>query len=93
MAGQSAAKGAARESSQDARITQLEQEQQGAGTTRQPASAGQVQPSAQQPTEAAAPSTADARIEQLSRLGELHKAGVLTDAEFEAEKQKVLRGE
>ncbi|HEX6680393.1 MAG TPA: SHOCT domain-containing protein [Gaiellaceae bacterium] len=33
---------------------------------------------------------ADGAIEQLQKLGELHEQGVLTDAEFEAQKQKVL---
>ena len=31
-------------------------------------------------------------IEQLKQLGELHNQGVLTDAEFEVQKQKVLQG-
>lgn len=31
-------------------------------------------------------------IEQLKQLGELHEQGVLTDAEFEVQKQKVLQG-
>ena len=31
-------------------------------------------------------------IEQLKQLGELHEKGVLTDAEFEVQKQKVLQG-
>ena len=30
-------------------------------------------------------------IEQLKQLGELHKDGVLTDAEFEEQKQKLLQ--
>ena len=33
-----------------------------------------------------------ASIEQLKQLGELHEQGVLTDAEFEVQKQKVLQG-
>jgi Short C-terminal domain len=31
-------------------------------------------------------------IEQLQKLGQLHDQGVLTDAEFEVQKQKVLQG-
>lgn len=32
------------------------------------------------------------RIEQLRQLGELRQAGVLTDAEFEAEKARIMQG-
>jgi hypothetical protein len=39
----------------------------------------------------AAPSTDD-RLAQLKQLGELRDAGVLTDAEFEAQKGKILYG-
>ena len=39
----------------------------------------------------AAPSTADT-IEQLTKLGELKAAGILTDAEFEAQKAKIIAG-
>ncbi len=31
-------------------------------------------------------------LEQLSKLGELREQGVLTDAEFEVQKQKLLQG-
>lgn len=34
----------------------------------------------------------DARLERLERLAKLHEAGVLTDAELEAEKRRVLGG-
>jgi Short C-terminal domain len=40
---------------------------------------------------AAAPSTDD-KLEQLKELGELKASGVLTDAEFEAQKAKILAG-
>jgi hypothetical protein len=39
---------------------------------------------------AAAP--ADDKFDQLQKLGELRAAGVLTDAEFEAQKAKILAG-
>lgn len=44
--------------------------------------------------EAAAPAAAPAAdpLEQLKQLGELHTQGVLTDAEFEAQKAKILAG-
>ncbi len=45
----------------------------------------------QAPPAAAAPSTED-KLEQLKQLGELKTAGVLTDAEFEAQKAKILAG-
>ena len=46
-------------------------------------------------TQQAAPQASgmsDSSIEQLQKLGELHNQGVLTDAEFEVQKQKVLQG-
>jgi hypothetical protein len=33
----------------------------------------------------------DDRLGQLEKLGQLHTQGVLTDAEFAAEKQKILQ--
>ena len=44
----------------------------------------------QEPAPAAAPA-ADP-LEQLKQLGQLHESGVLTDAEFEAQKAKILAG-
>jgi hypothetical protein len=44
----------------------------------------------QEPAPAAAP--APDPLEQLKQLGELKAAGVLTDAEFEAQKAKILAG-
>ena len=42
---------------------------------------------------AAAPAAAPADpLEQLKKLGELKAAGILTDAEFEAQKAKILAG-
>lgn len=51
---------------------------------------GQYQEQYQAPAPAAAPA-ADP-LEQLKQLGELKAAGVLTDAEFEAQKAKILAG-
>jgi len=47
----------------------------------------------QEPVQAApaAPSQED-KLEQLQKLGELKTAGVLTEAEFEAQKAKILAG-
>jgi hypothetical protein len=50
----------------------------------------------QQPAEASAAAAPAAEapdmMEQLKQLGELHTSGVLTDAEFEAQKAKLLAG-
>ena len=48
----------------------------------------------EQPAAAAAPAAAPAAdpLEQLKQLGELKASGVLTDAEFEAQKAKILAG-
>lgn len=46
---------------------------------------------AEQPAPAAAEPAADP-LEQLKQLGELKASGVLTDAEFEAQKAKILAG-
>ena len=42
------------------------------------------------PAPAPASTTTDDRIRQLKELGELRDAGVLTDAEFEAQKARIL---
>jgi Short C-terminal domain len=45
------------------------------------------------PPPAAAPaSDTDAKLEQLTKLGELKAQGILTDAEFEAQKAAILGG-
>lgn len=48
----------------------------------------------QQPYQEPAPAAAPAPdpLEQLKQLGELKASGVLTDAEFEAQKAKILQG-
>lgn len=40
----------------------------------------------------AAPSGGGDMVERLKQLGELRDSGVLTDAEFEVQKQKILQG-
>lgn len=54
------------------------------------------QASAQEPAYAAPPPaaapTTDDKIAQLKELGELKASGVLTDAEFEAQKAEILAG-
>ena len=45
-----------------------------------------------QPAPAAAPAGGADTLDQLKELGELKACGVLTDAEFEAQKAKILAG-
>ena len=47
-------------------------------------------PAAAAPPPAAAPQ--EDPLEQLKKLGELRDAGVLTEAEFEVQKEKILQG-
>jgi membrane protease subunit (stomatin/prohibitin family) len=48
----------------------------------------------EEPVQAAAPAapSQDDKLAQLQKLGELKTAGVLTEAEFEAQKAKILAG-
>jgi hypothetical protein len=67
------------EADQDARIQQLEAQQQA--------------PVAAAPAAPAAPGVLnDAAIEQLQKLSELQKQGVLTQEEFDTQKRKLLGG-
>ena len=65
--------------------------QQGRWAAKEEAAATEAAPAPAQYQEAppAAPSTDD-KLAQLKQLGELRDAGVLTDAEFEAQKGKIL---
>ncbi len=67
---------AQQDSSQDARISDLEQSQQA--------------PQVPQQAPPADPPAGDSMLDQLSKLTELHKQGALTDAEFSAAKAKLL---
>jgi hypothetical protein len=60
----------------DARLEQLEAQQAQQAPAPAPAASGMT----------------DNTIEQLGKLGQLHEQGVLTDAEFEVQKQKLLQG-
>lgn len=53
-------------------------------------SAQQAPPQYQQSAPQGSP--ADNRLAQLKQLGQLRESGVLTDEEFEREKQKILNG-
>ena len=86
---------------QSAQIEDLQQQQAAAQPVYQqpPPPMYQQAPVYQQPPmyqppapQAPAPSggvTAE-KMEQLKQLGQLHESGILTDAEFDAEKQKIL---
>lgn len=54
----------------------------------------QPEPAYQAPPPAAAPAglSMDQKMDQLAKLGQLKQSGVLTEAEFEAEKAKILAG-
>ena len=64
---------------QDARISDLEQQQ-----------ADQQPPPQQAPAPAPAPSASSPMIDQLNQLAALHQQGVLTDDEFAAAKAKLF---
>jgi hypothetical protein len=66
-----------REDEQEARLQELEARQ----STATPAA----------PAAPAGP-TGDEAIEQLKQLAQLKESGVLTEAEFEIQKQKILQG-
>jgi len=70
----------AAEADQEARLQELEAQQQ--------------QPQYAPPPPAAAPAggITDAGIEELKKLAELKEQGILTDAEFEVQKAKILQG-
>ncbi|MEI8412258.1 MULTISPECIES: SHOCT domain-containing protein [unclassified Kribbella] len=72
---------------QDAKFAQRDAE---TAAKRDEAYAEQTAP----PPEPAAPPRPDTsdRLEQLKSLGELKQSGVLTEAEFEAQKAKILAG-
>jgi hypothetical protein len=57
---------------------------------RRQAARWQEQDAQQMPEQAPAQPAGPTNIEQLKQLGELHDQGVLTDAEFAAEKAKLL---
>lgn len=78
---------------QDAQIEDLQQQQD--AQQQQPSSPPQLyQLPTSSPPEAVTPATptglTDEGIAQLKQLGQLHESGILTDAEFEAAKQKIL---
>ena len=77
-AGTRVQRGREREQDQEARIEELEYQQPGPAPA--PVAAAPVQARGISPD----------MIEQLKQLGQLHESGVLTDAEFEQQKQRLL---
>ena len=75
-AGKKRAEGQEREVKQEARPQDLEARHYQAQAAPPPQSGGM----------------SDDSMEKLQRLAELHDQGVLTDAEFEVQKQKILQG-
>jgi hypothetical protein len=75
--GKKRAEGQAAEQEQEARIAELEAQQ----ASQQPAA----------PAPASGGMSEDS-MAKLQQLAELHNQGVLTDAEFEVQKQKILQG-
>ncbi|MER5689496.1 SHOCT domain-containing protein [Streptomyces sp. NPDC002205] len=73
------------------RVQQRQQQRWGA---QEEAAAQQQAVQQQTPPDQAAPPAppADDIIDRLERLAELKKQGILTDAEFEAQKAKILAG-
>ncbi|MFE7793613.1 SHOCT domain-containing protein [Streptomyces sp. NPDC057460] len=78
------------------RVQQRQQQRWGAQEAAAQEEAAAQQQAVQQqtpPSQAAPPAPpADDIIDRLERLAELKKQGILTDAEFEAQKAKILAG-
>jgi hypothetical protein len=82
-AGKKVQQGREQDAETEARLEQLEAEQ----------AAGQQQAYAAPPAAAAgAGGLSEESMEQLQKLAQLHEQGILTDAEFEVQKQKILQG-
>ena len=81
-AGKRGAEKSAAEADQEARLEALEQQQY----EQQP------QYAAPPPAPAAPTGMTDEGIEQLQKLAQLKEQGILTDAEFEVQKAKILQG-
>jgi hypothetical protein len=75
--GKKHAEGQMREQEQEQRIAELEQQQYAAPAPAAPAGGGGM---------------SEESMAKLKQLAELHEQGVLTDAEFEVQKQKILQG-
>ena len=74
---------------QNAQLEDLQQQQYAEQAAAQPV---YQQPPPPQTAPAPSGGMSAEKIEQLKQLGQLRESGILTDAEFEIEKQKILRG-
>jgi hypothetical protein len=92
MAGRASQRASYREQDQEARLSELEQQQDAPAAPAAPAPAAPAPaapaPAAPAPAPSAAPDSGI--VAQLKQLGDLKAAGVLSDQEFEAAKQKLL---
>jgi hypothetical protein len=73
---------------QDAQIADVQDQQ--AAQQQQPPPPVYQQPAYAPPQAPAPTGMTDEKINQLKQLGQLHESGILTDAEFDAQKQKLL---
>ena len=76
---------------QQARWATQDQTAAAAAPPAAPAAAAPV-PQPQAPAAPAQPADMGERLAQLTQLGELLKAGILTEAEFEQQKARILNG-
>lgn len=79
-AGKKGAQSAQREADQNARIEELESQQSQAAAAPAPAAP------------AGGGGLTEDSMAKLKQLADLHAQGILTDAEFEVQKQKILQG-
>jgi hypothetical protein len=86
-AGKRGAENQAMQTDQDARLAALEQQQY--QQQQQPQYAAPPPPAAPAPSSGG---ISDQGIEELKKLAELKEQGILTDAEFEVQKAKILQG-
>jgi hypothetical protein len=78
---------------QNAQIEELQQQPAQPAYQQPPPPPPVYQQTAYAPPQAAAPAPTgmtQEKLDQLKQLGQLRESGVLTDAEFEAQKQKIL---
>ena len=75
-----------------AKEQKADQEQQAQNAQQPPPQYAQPQYAQPQYAQSPAASSTDDMLEQLQKLGELKEAGVLTEAEFQAQKAKILAG-
>ena len=70
----------------------VQHRQQGRWAAQEQQAAAEQAPAEPQYAEPAAAPSTDDKLAQLKQLGELRDAGVLSDAEFEGQKGKILYG-